>query len=817
MKKKFRSVTRLPLLVLAATVLMLCTFISFAQSDEPLPETLDLPLLSSESVPATGTFYLLSSYGANDFGPPWPFNPLAEQQLDVFWLGTNYLPGVAPWSFIVDDTAFDYVALQSQMSMSMEAPPAPGEGATNNVGGIEYTAYDYATNSFWIEILSATGSVANLVLHGTIEDTTYEILSKESLTNTSWISEGLVLGAVGQDWTPTTIRIGDRTNNLFLWARTWADDDGDGLPSWWELQFGLDPSNPDTGDTGISDGYKNPMGDGWSNLYKYEHALNPNVAYTPPPPRNVVARADATGTNVILSWQSGGGTVSSYEIRGRYFSEFDPIGSVNAATFTFTDSSLTYHLTDDWYGPPQYIIRAYFSSGGYADSAVVTPAKAALSTTDLHLLRGPDGKRYIALSSPPPELSRIVLSWVNGLTGELDYTNVYGTNLVNGLALAPTMDSYLEANFAYQLIATNGESGGLAFGDPYPYWFEGGSHLYDSFVDARRFMKENLYFLLRSATGTRPFSYTSDRTLSGTYPYIDPDFVSEPEFHYARPPSPTSYEYYGFHFFSYDRNHSILQELRPMREHYLWRNFVFDFDDYGFMGAGFLFDPAGPTAIRTLDNPLYDFTGPITAANPPPLAFSTTNSTWLYFRWVTNWPFDEDANFETGVSLNANTNLVLNSAARNCYGLPINSVNVNISDGPYLSTLQPGIPSTYHAGFAQEYYPETAIPRLKPEGYYFVSQTPHFRYDSARPPLPGSPDFTVSHASPLLLAPAGQPFTMLGWAKLALTNGYANKYAYLEQYFDKAYRIADNGITTTNETGLLLYWFSVNVPFGVEA
>jgi hypothetical protein len=36
-----------------------------------------------------------------------------------------------------------------------------------------------------------------------------------------------------------------------------------------------------------------------------------------------------------------------------------------------------------------------------------------------------------------------------------------------------------------------------------------------------------------------------------------------------------------------------------------------------------------------------------------------------------------------------------------------------------------------------------------------------------------------------------------------VTNGYVNKYGYLQQYFDKAYRIGNNGTITTNETGLL--------------
>ncbi len=41
-----------------------------------------------------------------------------------------------------------------------------------------------------------------------------------------------------------------------------------------------------------------------------------------------------------------------------------------------------------------------------------------------------------------------------------------------------------------------------------------------------------------------------------------------------------------------------------------------------------------------------------------------------------------------------------------------------------------------------------------------------------------------------------------GYAKLAVTNGYAGVYGYLGQYFDKAYKTT-NGVVTTNETGIL--------------
>jgi hypothetical protein len=91
---------------------------------------------------------------------------------------------------------------------------------------------------------------------------------------------------------------------------------------------------------------------------------------------------------------------------------------------------------------------------------------------------------------------------------------------------------------------------------------------------------------------------------------------------------------------------------------------------------------------------------------------------------------------------------------------------------------------------------------LQITNYYFASQSPYFEFGSQRPPVPGSPDFSVTNTSPLLIAGVGQPITIASWAKMAITN-YPGKFAYLEQYFDKAYVIDTNGVATTNQTGVL--------------
>ena len=105
----------------------------------------------------------------------------------------------------------------------------------------------------------------------------------------------------------------------------------------------------------------------------------------------------------------------------------------------------------------------------------------------------------------------------------------------------------------------------------------------------------------------------------------------------------------------------------------------------------------------------------------------------------------------------------------------------------------------------------TDPPDLQIVDYYFASQLPYFTYitnaldyspDLAAPPFPGAPSFSPTNAQPALIAPFGRPFTIAGWAKMAIANGYAGKCAYLEQYWDKAYKIGANGAPVA-ETGVL--------------
>jgi hypothetical protein len=93
------------------------------------------------------------------------------------------------------------------------------------------------------------------------------------------------------------------------------------------------------------------------------------------------------------------------------------------------------------------------------------------------------------------------------------------------------------------------------------------------------------------------------------------------------------------------------------------------------------------------------------------------------------------------------------------------------------------------------FYPEVEPPQFQSDGYYFGVAGTHV--------LPGHESFSTTNTTPLILAAVGSPIQIAGYAKLALANGYAGKFAYLGQYFDKAYKANPDGTRSTNETGFL--------------
>jgi hypothetical protein len=811
--KTFLGASLLARALIIATLLIPSKLPLLAQSETNDLGGLEIPLVDPPPQHG-GTFWLLSGYYFDTNGfihfsrPPTPCIPLATEGLPVYYLTPDTNFGIfSTNSYVIDDSSI--LTEQGEWQMASEEGSG-GDGGDS--GGTP--AYSYPSNYLYLIIDAVSNSTAYIRAIGTVPDQIYELLSREQLldtnglTVTNWTSEGTFIGAGNQDWTPTTVAVGTRTNSLFLSCRSWADDDGDGLPSWWEMQYGLDPYNPDTGNTGIPDGYKNPADDGWNNIYKYEHGMNPGQFYTPPPPRNVQARLDSTGTNVVVTWASGGGSVAQYQVV-RFFGIADT-NTVAASTLSFTDDVGVNYLADPL-SDPAYMVIAIFSNGAASASPLIVVERTEFNR-DLRIVRGPTGGRYLTMQSPPAGLSKLRLYWAppfpNPGDPQYPYFEIEATNIVNGVVPLPfdQLNRYpLNYTPGVRAICTNGFS---QFS-----WFlqnefapEEGVRDYGAtnFVNAAVQMKENLKFLLRSANVRESFSYASGFHVP-TYddPRPDPALyaVNDPEYGYERPPLATNYEYYGFHTYSPNLGYAFLEEGRPLRDNFFWRNFAFntvDITNGTFnTGTGIGYSVDLNEFVRGLANPKYVYWGSGTES-PLPIVLTNSGFTWSY--WLSASPDETDLLADAGMYVDAGTNLFLPNAVSNIFGLRINSVHFKNNNNQYVTLNRGGsIPAPDGADF----FVETEVPILQPVDYYFASQQRYIWYGSPLVPVPGSPDFSTTNSLPIRITGIGQPITVAGWAKMAITNGYPGTYAYLEQYWDKAYTVGTNGLPTANQTGLL--------------
>lgn len=687
-------------------------------------------------------------------------------------------------------------------------PEEYGEVSRNSEEDGPIVAYSYDPGTLWLEITGVSNQLAHLIVHGTVENEVYEILSKEALTNATWVGEvPLLIGAAGQDWTATTIAIGTRTNELFFWAKAWVDTDGDGLPDWWELENGLDPNSPDTGDTGIPDGYKDSDNDGWTNLQEYQNGTNSGQFDTPPPPRNVVARLDSTGTNIIVSWDTGGGAVASYEVG---YSPSSPVitqisPEVRTATVSFASG-----IPSEISGGPGLVVTANFPNNSRASSEVVWATRPEIGA---RLVRGPACALYVVIPNPPPDLEKVRFSYYEWASASYVAFEVDATNFVNGQFPFPSWQMSPEAVHPSIYCQPFFSDGRFSRAEQIQLEYPGDWNFRDAtradwFVDARPHLKENLRFLLRAATVNQPFGFNTGLS---TDPQVSPGFIYDSHFdspthYFVRQVSPLDYEYASYRQFSPYLNYAFLMATRPIRDHYLWRNFIFAPGDFT-TGGGWTNGVSGGYYrwyteesahwIRTLAElkyPHYRFTGIASNSPPAPLAFDDTTGVWIYYHGSNFDPDFPESDAEVGVFVDENYWAHLIPSTRNNYGLPIESLRTGPTNLYY--------PGTAFWPVTTRLFPEFAQPDLQTVEYYFASQTPFFTHQATRPPLPGSPEFTTTNTSPLLLTGVGQPFTVSGWAKQAILNGYTNKFAYLEQYFDKAF-LTTNSVVTTNEAGIL--------------
>jgi hypothetical protein len=114
-----------------------------------------------------------------------------------------------------------------------------------------------------------TMSNGNVMVHAGAGFTNRVLLyAKENLMSNRW--DIIATGLYPTENNPAHFPIGIHPVRFYI-ARSNYDSDGDGLPDWWELIYGLDPFNS-------SDAIGDADGDGISNWQEYQDGTNPNIA-----------------------------------------------------------------------------------------------------------------------------------------------------------------------------------------------------------------------------------------------------------------------------------------------------------------------------------------------------------------------------------------------------------------------------------------------------------------------------------------------------------------------------------------------------------
>ncbi len=263
-----------------------------------------------------GTFWSIQ----NPFWPPFPMNLFPD--LPLFELGESGSNSYLMWDV---EVRYDELArearrekarrvLQSEHGLSLEESEAVLESEEGlqwamSLGeqdglGISSLAYSYAPGTFYLEI-GEVGTNAPLTLRGVSGENLYSVQSTETLTNSHWLTDRVVQGAAGQDWTELVVPVGDRTNNLFL--------------------RGLQIGESDASTNGLSVSLTSPA-DG---------------AYYPTWPTNITMQATASSTNgaIVGVGFYAGSMLVGFDAEAPYQATWEAMRGVHALTARAFDSA----------------------------------------------------------------------------------------------------------------------------------------------------------------------------------------------------------------------------------------------------------------------------------------------------------------------------------------------------------------------------------------------------------------------------------------------------------------------------------------------
>ena len=680
-------------------------------------------------------------------------------------------------------------AADGQMTaMDAQGPPSPGDGGSStNTGGTPLfspPAVDYGTNTCIIGFGMVSNTLVGIVSN-TLADVSYEIQYVTNLNNvasTQWLSAGFVLGSELTNWTALALTNVAATNNMaFFRIRSWQDD-GSGLPLWWQAEYfgvagGVDPNG-------------DPMGDGWSNIEKFQNGMDPNVFYTPPTPQGLIATYNASSGTVTVSWLPSPGSVTGYILS-------TPSGTVypsaSATSYTYSDAALGPFLTypDLYYGSTTFDLAASYAGGNSPNAST----SLAPYSSNIGLLEGTQGSNFLAVSALPPGTTAIRLireDWVAASYGDASFNvsnDIPLSSFSNGVCYIPAglttspVDAYGNWQYFWSLESI-GPNGGA---NSSPVYLGNNSvsnanygviGIYPLYADGRVQMKEDLIFQLRAAM--------VDFTLGYYLGNYDNEFVYP------------AYVYSGFYQTFDSRGQpqaaGTFDPFLPFENNYFYRNFVFSLSDVnqGFPTTGIW---GGYTPYLAISNSpvTYQFQPPNVSGSTFPPLLSAADARWLgagTYLYGTTWEYSPIN--EIGMSVDADSFYHLGGS--NYFGLPFRSVEIAYPLGSGTATTELDAGSSTQQGGC--FYIETAQPIFQTVEYDF--------WNANSSALPGTTGFALTNTSDLFIAPVGNQFVSIaGYAKLALRNGNPGVYGYLGQYFDQAYTEDANGVATTNSAGIL--------------
>ena len=676
------------------------------------------------------------------------------------------------------------VPVGAQSSYFFQAQSAAGQTTSTNL---------------WLEIptnsLTTPGQLT-VVIHNTLPDQFYDVLTNSSLAVPGlWNVQQSVFGAAGNS---TTVQLPMTGPALFVRARFGVDSTGSGIPDWWWLQyFGSVGGNPFAFDS---------SGDGLTLWQDYWEGLNPTVFNTPPAPQGLTVNYNSLNGTANVSWLPSPGPVTGYTVE-KTDANASTVQDFNVGTNSYQDdiSGDSPDPYNDNNYDVSYRVQAHYSSGGVSAWSASVPLQQAILSGAI--VPGTNGATYLLISGLPETAAAVRLVYYDYIATEEyndssfnTYRDISVSAFTNGAMLLPAswqssgVDAYGYTNTPdeVQSIDANGNASAASLLRPVE-WSR-------TFYDGRVQMKQNLIFLLRAASESNPFNFNE---------YDTNHFFASSWWWWNWE---TKAYCYGYNF-TYPANYVYVSPFRdngdqhfsfyadePFDDNYRYRNFVFNTADidsqWGYPTTGAFFNPMG------LIDPAYEFVS--TRTN----AWLATNQTrWLYSEWENDHYLGND----TSITTTDNITFTMASYARNIYGLPYSSAlllyinndtllltTAMLSARGSVSLINP-IPN-----YAPEIYVETAQPQFQTVEYDFWRPADSAAYvQSYQDLIPGMAGFSPTNTSRLMIMPMGVSPQIAGYAKLAVLNGYPGVYAYLGQYFDRAYTEDANGVATTNLTGFL--------------